>query len=518
MSTSFVVAVAGALIAIVLLGLLVRRTVHVPRTDLIALVCAATAITVALLAQAIGYYTGFNPISFRLIQIGARLFAPAALAWALAEMTGKNFGARFAARLALAALTVVVLVILASDPLGAATFTHDWPAASVYYQLIPNGALDLTAAATALAALAAVIVAFVRARNNPAWRELLLPIAAAATAVLATDLLREKLPGNSVYVLLCVIAVALTWFAGWRSATMSLTALHEDLDPSWGDQRADYAGYGYAGGYHGYSRPGEGYSGRGHTGGDYPGEDYPGGEYPGEDEEQDFDGWFRDGPEGARTHRQPGEPDSGAWYGDDSYAGDDDEADSGYGQYAGETGFGAEEFGHPGGEPAEQPSGKHQAGRGTAASFFETGDMMPVIDGYPPPSVEEALDGHDTAQLYGHIVIYTLLEGHEEEFDQLAERVVEKVKSREPDTIVYVMHGVPSAPLQRILYAAFRDEAAYAEHEGQPYIREFTQERKAYVLATNVIELGVRHAMFSPPGEPVPPPSRARQARSWEDR
>jgi quinol monooxygenase YgiN len=497
MSTSFVVAVAGALGSVVLLGLLVRRTISVPRIDLIALVCAATGITVALIAQAIGYYKGFNPISFRAIQIGARLLAPAALAWALAEMTGRNFGARFAARLALAALTVVVIVILASDPLGAATFTHNWPLASVYYQIIPNGALDLTAAATALAALVAVIVASVRARRNPAWRDLLLAIAAAATATLATDALREKLPANSAYVVACVIAVALTWFAGWRSATMSLAALHENADSSWGDQPADYGGYGLDSNYQDYSQAGE--------------------DYPAAGGDADFDGWFRDSPEGARAGEQAGEPDPGAWYReDDSYAGE--AGDSGYGEYADDTGFGPEGLAHPGGDLAEEPGGAHLADRSAAASsFFETGDMLPVIDGYPPPGVEEALDGHDTSQLYGQIAIYTLLEGHEEEFDQLAEQVVEKVKSREPDTLVYVMHGVPSAPMQRILYAAFRDETAYAEHERQPYVREFAEARQAYVLATNVIELGVRHAMFSPPAEPPPaPPARARQARSWE--
>jgi quinol monooxygenase YgiN len=504
MSTSFVVAVAGALIAIVLLGLLVRRTISVPRIDLIALLFAATGITVALIAQAIGYYKGFNPISFRVIQVGARLLAPAALAWALAEMTGRNFGARFAARLALTALTVVVAVILASDPLGAATFTRNWPPSSVYYQIIPNGALDLTAAATALAALVAVIVASVRARHNPAWRDLLLAIAAAATATLATDALREKLPANSAYAAVCVIAVALTWFAGWRSATMSLAALHENADSSWGDQPAEYGGYGYDSGYQDYSPPG----------GDYPGVDYPAGGGGG----ADFDGWFRDGPEGARAQERAGEPDSGAWYReDDSYAGD--AANSGYGEYSDDTGFGPEGLAHAGGDLAEEPGGAHRAGPSAAASFFETGDMLPVIDGYPPPGVEEALDGHDTSQLYGQIAIYTLLEGHEEEFDQLAEQVVEKVKSREPDTLVYVMHGVPSAPMQRILYAAYRDEAAYAEHERQSYVLEFEEARKAYVLATNVIELGVRHAMFSPPGDPAAPPSppaRARESRSWQ--
>jgi hypothetical protein len=54
--------------------------------------------------------------------------------------------------------------------------------------------------------------------------------------------------------------------------------------------------------------------------------------------------------------------------------------------------------------------------------------------------------------------------------------------------------------MQRILYAVYRDEAAFDEHERQPYIRQFEEEREPYVLATNVIELGVRHAKFATPG------------------
>jgi len=89
--------------------------------------------------------------------------------------------------------------------------------------------------------------------------------------------------------------------------------------------------------------------------------------------------------------------------------------------------------------------------------------------------------------------------------------VVEQVKNREPDTLVYVMHGVPAAPMQRILYAIYRDEAAFDRHERQPYIRQFEEEREPYVLATNVIELGVRHAKFMPVAAPRQP--RARKVR-----
>jgi quinol monooxygenase YgiN len=57
-----------------------------------------------------------------------------------------------------------------------------------------------------------------------------------------------------------------------------------------------------------------------------------------------------------------------------------------------------------------------------------------------------------------------------------------------------VVHGVPSAPLQRILYQLYADRAAYDRHHGQPYVAEFETRRRPLVLATNVIELGVRQA------------------------
>jgi len=141
----------------------------------------------------------------------------------------------------------------------------------------------------------------------------------------------------------------------------------------------------------------------------------------------------------------------------------------------------------------------------------ETGDVLPALGEYHP--LPESLSGEDTSRFYGQIAIYTLLDEAAEEFERLAFEVVEQVKAREPDTLVYVMHGVPAAPMQRILYAIYRDEAAFDRHERQPYIRQFEEEREPYVLATNVIELGVRHAKFIPPPAPPPRQPRMRKAR-----
>ena len=87
-----------------------------------------------------------------------------------------------------------------------------------------------------------------------------------------------------------------------------------------------------------------------------------------------------------------------------------------------------------------------------------------------------------------------LLEAGAEEFDRLAEQVVEQVRTGEPDTLAYVVHGVPSAPLQSILYQLYADRAAYDRHQERPYVADFEARRRPLVLATNVIELAVRQA------------------------
>lgn len=111
-------------------------------------------------------------------------------------------------------------------------------------------------------------------------------------------------------------------------------------------------------------------------------------------------------------------------------------------------------------------------------------------------------DNHDADgrrdQLFGQIAIFTLLEDRVDEFDELTHRVVDQVRSREPDTLVFIVHAVPSAPMQRILYEVYRDRAAYQRHTQQRHVQQFEADKRPYVLATNVIELGLQQAKVSP--------------------
>src|SRR5580692_6359339 len=50
----------------------------------------------------------------------------------------------------------------------------------------------------------------------------------------------------------------------------------------------------------------------------------------------------------------------------------------------------------------------------------------------------------------------------------------------------------------RILYEVYRDRDAYEWHRQQPYVTRFEADRRPYVLATNVIELGLQQAKVSP--------------------
>jgi quinol monooxygenase YgiN len=319
---------------------------------------------------------------------------------------------------------------------------------------------------------------------------------------------------------ICLAASALAWFGAARASRVRLESLRSggyswDEDTGsfvqYHDESGDLPAYDDTGGFRrdtgGYGRvapDGPGWSG-GDTGG-----------FRRDPADTDFSGWFRPGEDTGSFRRDgvetggygPGAADSGSVHRDPGDTG-------GLGRSAADTGFGR--YGVIPPEPPGRPNhGQVPPGSNGAASYVETGDVLPVLgeDGYPvmPPQVA----AEDTSRLYGQIAIYTLLDETADDFERLASAVVEQVKTREPDTLVYVMHGVPAAPMQRILYAVYRDEAAFDEHERQPYIRQFEEEREPFVLATNVIELGVKQGKFAPTGKAkrVPRVRKSRPASS----
>jgi quinol monooxygenase YgiN len=143
-----------------------------------------------------------------------------------------------------------------------------------------------------------------------------------------------------------------------------------------------------------------------------------------------------------------------------------------------------------------------------------------------PP--EETPAGNDnwaeSVRPYGRLTIFTLLDDKAVEFDRLAERAAEGVRMAEPDTLVYVIHVVPKAPMQRIIYEIYRDRAAFEEHERQPHMQRFAADRTSCVLATNVIDLRLKYAKVAGFGAPevasVPPvPASGRETQvDWAPR
>src|ERR1022692_1395394 len=493
MSISFLAGLGGTLLAAVGTIVLVVRFARAPRADLMAWALATAGLTVALAAQTLGYRRGFDPAMFRAVQIGAQMVAPLALAWGITEVAARSVPGRFMARLALSALFALSAVILSIDPLAAQPFGLSWPAASVHYQFPSSELLVLIAAVTVVTAVVGVILAAVRARGNRAWRDGFVAAGVAALAAFETEGLAVHLPANSAYLALTLLAAVLAVLASvlagrFRPAALRAPAGSAD-DAGWGPPgqggATDSGRYGADDSLGLYRHSGQGrypaaaggYGGTGGYGG-YGDADYGG---PDADYEGPVTGAF-EGPVTGEVERPVTRgfegPDTGGFDGPVTGAFD----------------------------PLYLQNGL--AGQGDDRPYAVDAGHLPAEPA--GPAVDGPAEEFDLARLYGQIAIYTLLEHGAGEFDRLAEQVVEQVRAHEPDALVYVVHGVPSAPLQRILYEVYADRAAYDDHTRQSYVREFEVGRLPLVLATNVIELGVRQAKVSPLGPPSGSPSLRR--------
>jgi len=512
---SLVVSAVGAIVAAVGSGVLLARCFREPRGDLVAWSLAMLGLLVSLGSQALGHLSGFDSAMFRGMEVGGQVIAPLALILGMSEVAAKRTAVRFCARLYIPALALVALVILGTDQLAQATFSKAWPDPSVFYQLPPDYVLMF--AIGPITALIAIIAAgtVIARSSEPGWDavrtpELMAGVAALALAYpplaqLVTYLTGTHLPVASEFAVVCTLAAGLTWAAGVRTGEIRLAALHSRSS-------------GTATGRDGAGRDG---AGRGQYRDD-------------EDYWQD-----RGGQSSATGDRDRGDRDRGDWDRVDRA----DRDNAGYGWQDDRN----SELDGRGGRSRDELDGRYASGYEEpdfATGDFATGDLMPgdfaagdhdlgYQHGYGHADYDHAdydhADGHyrdagaevsradgqygerdrlsaapapaatetRQADLFGQIAIYTVLEDRVDEFDQLTARVVEQVRSGEPDTLVFIVHAVPSAPMQRILYEVYRDRAAYQWHGQQPYVRQFEADRRPYVLATNVIELGLQQAKVS---------------------
>ena len=512
---SLTVSGLGAIVAAIGSGVLLARCFRAPRGDVIAWSVALLGLFVSLGSQALGHLAGFDAAMFRAMEIGGQVIAPLALILALSEVAAKSSAARFCARLYIPALALVAIVILSMDELAQVTFTKAWPDPAVVYQLPPNYVLMFAIGPlTTLVTIIAVATVVTRS-GQPGWNAVLpaqlvggvaaLALAYPCLAQLVTYLTGTHVPVSSVFSLLCTVAAALAWTAGLRTGQLPLASLQ------------GRGGEPYRGG--GSRRDG---SGPRQDGGPYQD---GGRSYRDRAPYRDDDRAYRDDEHSYRRG-------AGGWA-------PPDEADFATGDFAtgdfatGDFALGDVTRDQAGGDStrtqfadAGLPDGEFATGD------FATGDLLDrgrdldhsargwqTRDGAPDdayddlgdvrseagrhageasPAAAEAGEDTDRAQLFGQIEIYTLLEDRIAEFDQLADRLVEQVRGREPDTLVFIVHAVPSAPMQRILYEVYRDRLAFDRHSRQPYVRQFDADRRPYVLATNVIELGLQQAKVSP--------------------
>jgi quinol monooxygenase YgiN len=471
MSLPALIGFAGVLVAAVATGLLAGRAVRRPRLDTILCTAATLALTVALAAESMGFDSGFRSATFRAVQLFALFLAPLWLAWGLVELAWPSDVARFGTRLACGALTVVGSVILATDPLTAAGFSKAWPLAGSHYQPPSHYALDAGQAVAVILAAASIGLAVARARTDGPRNDRLGPGALPGTAVVALAVfltlgMRFSLPSRSAYPLLGLLAAALAWFGATRLEARARRAggsgrSGERRDRA-GRERAAGDGIGRDSVQHtgvlaasGYDRDVDPYSTNGHRAPRVPGDPRS----PGEPGRRDDPG--RRPAAGPRPDWPRGAPGPAGW------------------------------------GPDGRPLGPYQAQPGAAAPGAGAAEFAPQAASAAPP--------------YGRILIFTLLEDRVADFDRFAEQAAEEVRTREPDTLVYVIHLVPNAPMQRIFYEIYRDRAAFDSHENQPYMKRFVADRRACVLATNVIELRLKYAKVAPlPGpQPAGPPAGA---------
>jgi quinol monooxygenase YgiN len=514
MSISLIVAGLGTVVAGLGSGLLLDRCFRAPRGDIIAWSIALLGLLVSLGSQTLGHATGFDPAMFRAMEIGGQLIAPLALVLALSEVAAKSMAARFCARLYIPALAIVALVVLALDQLADQPFSKAWPDPAVYYQALPGYVLMFAIGPiTALIAIIAVLVVVFRS-GQPGWNAVLpaqlmggaaaLALAYPELAQLVGYLTGLHLPVSSLFAALCTIAAILTWLAGTRTARVRLAALHGgDGDRSRWRDAEDFHGVDQPRAYEPFEPGGEQGVYRG--GGLYRPESFNQNSpesYPHDLTDSGAD-WHDDRAGGYADDWRRGDADSDyadGWRGHDAAGGGQYRDDYDTGDFA----TGDQDLDYQAGgwhsadgideEPVqfEPPDQRDYDGR--QAGWHDDHGRPDGVPAAPRLGGEDAV----RAQLFGQIAIYTLLEDRVDDFDELAERVVQQVRSREPDTLVFIVHAVPSAPMQRILYEVYRDRAAYQWHNQQPHVTHFEADRRPCVLATNVIELGLQQAKVSP--------------------
>ncbi|MFI0423310.1 putative quinol monooxygenase [Spongiactinospora sp. 9N601] len=555
-----VIGFAGALLAAIATGALIRRLRDEPVGWLGAWTASTAALCLALGVVAAGHLLGFGATTFRLYQITGSLVAPLWLAIGAVQLLARKTPPKFAAWLLGGALTFVSIVIMVVDPVNnGGSFSESLPVGSAHWSLFPASLLAAAHAATVAIMVGAVIVAGLRWRDGDEYDldNMHAVLVIGPVGIALVGVLRFSSLGLFTTVILTVGAAA-TWYAlirplapyddeedeeedGYEEDTAAVKRpeqgrrravaeqgvqardqvretireptrepIHEPArsrtDQAFAEQgrmeeRGRREGHGFAaeGGVPESGQP-QPQQGRRRSGlGDLVAE------YRAGEQDVDYAARMR-ADEGGSPFAEPS-------YGDASSYGEAPpfEEPSANGFFGGPAGGATGDFESPraGRGRRGTETGAHArmegGGGGRRARRAEqqdysmpgTGVVYPETSGHGP-NTGGGGGGRPSPSIYGLLTVFTLIDGSGDAFDHLAEATVDGVRQNEPDTLVYSCHAVKSAPLQRIVYELYRDEVAFAEHQRQPHVQRFVTERQSLVLATNVIELTVNAAKVVP--------------------
>ena len=73
-------------------------------------------------------------------------------------------------------------------------------------------------------------------------------------------------------------------------------------------------------------------------------------------------------------------------------------------------------------------------------------------------------------------------------FDELTAAAVAQIEAEEPGTLVYATHDVRDAPLARVFYELYADEAAFRAHEEAPHVIEFHRRKNPLLVGRPRVE------------------------------
>ncbi|MFI7617735.1 hypothetical protein E1286_03300 [Nonomuraea terrae] len=466
-----VLAFAGALLAAVAAGALIQRLREESEGWLIAWTVAVVALALSLGAVGLGSLAGFGDVTFRVYQVAGSLLAPLWLTVGLVQLLSEKVPPRFLAWLFGIALTIVSVVIMVFDPLKTDEMGESLPSAADHWNLFPSYLLVGVHTIVLVVMLAMLVVAGLKWRNGDEYdTDNLHATAVVVPSGLAlVGAMRFTVPALFTTALLAVAAAAV-----WYTVLRPLAPYEDDEDdfgpepderPSRREERSQRRDERVP---HREERP-------------MIPEDRP---------------LYRDEPPRRGMPEPvpaadvpPAPPRRASGLGDlvAEYRAGDREVD-----YAARM------------SPASDPGPSTGYIMNGAAADYTMAPPAPATGAVYPgaelftPTQQQPASGKLSPNIYGLLTVFTIMDGAGAAFDRLAEATVEAVRRGEPDTLVYACHAVKSAPLQRIVYELYRDEVAYRDHQRQPHVERFVNERQAMVLATNVIELDVNAAKVVP--------------------